>query len=123
MLKEDDAAYANWGGSWRMPTKWQLEKLIANTNNAWVENYNGTGISGYKFTNKNDASKFIFLPTAGFLYEGSSNNVGSDGYYWSSSLDTDNPSYAYFLDFCSWDVIHVNNRYRSMGRPVRPVQK
>ena len=121
LLPEDDVAYAKWGGTWRMPTRAQFEELIANTNNAWVGDYNGTGISGYKFTNKNDASKFIFLPAAGGRNGTSSDDVGSRGYYWSSSLYTSYPTGAYYLYVGSGDV-DLGSYRRYGGHSVRPVR-
>ena len=55
----DDAARANWGGSWRMPTDADFQELINNTTAEWVENYNGTGVKGYRFTSIN--GNHIFL--------------------------------------------------------------
>ena len=36
LTAEDDAATAQWGDGWRMPTKADWQELIANTTNAWV---------------------------------------------------------------------------------------
>lgn len=33
---EDDAATANCGGEWRMPTNADIEELVANTTNKWM---------------------------------------------------------------------------------------
>lgn len=33
---------------------------IHNTDNDWVVDYNGTGVSGYKFTSKEDAQSTFF---------------------------------------------------------------
>ncbi len=49
-----------------MPTKEDFEELIDETINEWVENFNNSGVNGYKFTNKSDHSKYIFLPAASF---------------------------------------------------------
>lgn len=105
-----------------MPTKEQIEELIAYTYNAWVENYNGTTVSGRKFTNKNDASKFIFLPAAGDRYFASSYDVGSKGYYWSSSQEESGTSSAYDMNFSAGYVSQDYNS-RVFGRTVRPVKK
>lgn len=50
----DDAAHANWGGSWRMPTKEEFEELIDNCTRAT----NGAGVT---FTSKING-KSIFFP-------------------------------------------------------------
>ena len=122
LLPDDDVAIKKWGGKWIMPTLAQFEELIANTNNVWVEDYNGTGISGYKFTNKNNASKFIFLPATGYRYDDSYASVGSYGDYWSRSFELSYPYHAEYLYFYNGGV-GVNMYYRYSGRTVRPVQK
>ena len=124
LLPEDDAASVNWGGKWRMPTKAQIEELIANTDNSWVDNYNDTGVNGYKFTCKKDASKHIFLPAAGTWNNASCLNVGLYGYYWSSSLYAYFPYDAHFIVFYSLtETVESSYTNRFFGNPVRPVRK
>ena len=62
---EDDAAVANWGGDWRMPTKDEIESLIANTNHRYVTNYENSGVTVVIFTDKNDQSKKLIFPVGG----------------------------------------------------------
>ena len=54
-----DAATANWGGIWRMPTLLQIRELIDNTTTTWVTT-GQNGSSGIRFTSANGGS--IFLP-------------------------------------------------------------
>ena len=119
---EDDAARANMGGDWRMPTKAEFQELIDNTTNQWVTNYNGSGVNGRKFTSKTDTSKYIFIPAAGSCSSGSIYDVGTWGEVWSSSLGTHYPSNGQFLrsvsSFC--DVAETS---RYLGLPVRGVRK
>ena len=117
---QDDAAQVNWGGKWRMPSLEQIEELLDNTDNKWVEHYNGTGVSGRKFTSKKDASKYIFLPAAGYRDGTSLIYAGSYGYYWSRTLGTDYPSNACYLDFNS-GYVNWDRRRRYFGHSVRPV--
>ena len=84
----DDAAQVNWGGSWRMPTETDFNALKAATTNAWVTNYGGSGVDGMLFTDKNDSSKVLFFPAAGYCSEGSVYSVGDSSSYWSSSRST-----------------------------------
>ena len=109
----DDAARANWGGNWRTPTKAQWDELKAMCTWSW------TG-SGYKVTGPNGQS--ITLPAAG-LWEGdSSNDVGSVGYYWSSTLYTDSTIRAWVMIFgfgSGFHHMHYHNR--SWGESIRPV--
>ncbi len=114
---EDDAAHVNWGGSWRMPTVEECEELINKCTWSWTTQ---NGVSGRLVTGSN--GKSIFLPAAGYRYDTYLYNAGSygDGYYWSSSLYTDVPDLACFVDFNSGRVgRHSNGRYE--GFSVRPV--
>lgn len=113
----DDAARANWGGSWRMPTKEEQDELRDNCK--W-ERTTQNGVKGYKVTSKKKGytKNSIFLPATGYRNGSSLSSVGG-GYYWSSSLNTDFPDNAYCLDFNSSSVDWDYRRY--LGRSVRPV--
>lgn len=115
----DDAARANWGGSWRMPTRSDFQELIDNTTAEWIENYNETGVKGYRFTASN--GNYIFLPAAGYRYETALNGVGLGCGYWSRSLYQGYPGYAYGLRFISEEV-NVTTFFREDGHSVRPVR-
>ena len=117
---EYDAVTVNMGTGWRMPTMADFEELLSDTNNEWVENYNGTDINGYKFTNKSDASKYIFIPASGFRDGSSVRYVDSRGIVWSSSLGSSSLSYAQYLDFDGSDI-YVDETHRRHGRSVRGV--
>jgi hypothetical protein len=111
----DDAARANWGGSWRMPTRAEQDELREKC--TWTST-TLNGVSGYKVTSKRNGNS-IFLPAAGWRY---SEYVANDwiGYYWSSSLNSDDPYCAYMLEFGGGEVICSYNS-RSNGKPVRAV--
>ena len=112
----DDAARANWGGSWRMPTDAELTELRENCTWTWTTQ---NGVYGYKVTSKKNGES-IFLPAAGYRYDSSLSYAGSYGYYWSSSLYTDYPYSAWNVDFYSNNVGR-SNFLRSYGFSVRPV--
>ena len=114
---EDDAAHVNWGGSWRMPTEAEQDELRNNCRWDWTTQ---NGVNGYKVTGPNGNS--IFLPAAGYMLEGNLNGGGSWGHYWSSSLDTGGPDYAYGVGFDS-DGVGWGYYSRDSGRSVRPVCK
>ena len=115
----DDAARANWGGSWRMPTSADFQELINNTTAEWVENYNGTGVKGYRFTASN--GNYIFLPAAGCRFDTSILRVDSYGYCWSRSPGQSYLYCAYSLDFNRYGV-GVDSDNRNFGHSVRPVR-
>ena len=112
----DDAASANWGGSWRMPTKAEQDELRNNCTWTWTTQ---NGVNGYKVTSKSNGNS-IFLPAAGCRRVSSLYDAGSFGSYWSSSLSTANSDYAcrlfFFSSYVDWGS---NDRY--CGFSVRPV--
>lgn len=115
----DDAARANWGGSWRMPTDAELTELRENCTWTWTTQ---NGVYGYKVTSKKSGytNKSIFLPAASHRFNSDLFSAGSYGDYWSSSLSTDGPYYAYELYFLS-DRVYVSDVNRCCGLSVRPV--
>ena len=113
----NDAATANLGSPWRMPTVDEFMKLINNCTWTWTTQ---DGVEGYQVNGPNGNA--IFLPIAGY-YRGTLGLIehGATGRYWSSSLHTDVSQSAHYLFFDS----HEHNRYgyyRNCGFPVRPVR-
>ena len=91
---------------WRVPTKEELSLLDTdNVTSEWtIEN----GINGRRFTDKT-TNNSIFLPAAGYrsYNDGTLNDAGSFGYYWSS---TESSSGAYYLYFNSgYAYLYFNN--------------
>ena len=124
LFPEDDAATSLWKDPWRMPTEgeWAAlrdEKLYTWK---WETNYNGSGKNGMLVTRKEGtgpcAGNSIFLPAAGRRYESQWLYEGSQGFYWSSSLDT-------ALFAMGVDVLDSGSRWltadRYAGLNVRPV--
>ena len=117
----DDAATVALGGKWRIPTKEEWRELLNTENCSWTW-MTIDGVNGYKVQSKKSGytDKWIFLPAAGCRYYGDLYSVGSYGYYWSSSLGTVYPSYAYYMNFNSgYFCGHFD--YRPVGRSVRHV--
>lgn len=118
---EDDAAHVNWGDYWRMPTTGEWDELIDNCTWTWTTQ---NSVKGYLVTGPNGNS--IFLPAAGFqddFFEHYSylSSVGDSGYYWSSSLYSENDSFACYALFYP-NVVKTIDSQRSRGIPVRPVE-
>ena len=116
---EDDAARANWGGAWRMPTDAEWTELRVNCTWTWTDDYNGTGVAGRIVTSNINANS-IFLPAAGYRDYDDLYDAGGYGNSWSSSLYTGIPSSAWRVYFDS-DYVGRNGGYRYCGRSVRPV--
>ena len=113
---EDDAAHVVWGGEWRMPTNEEWTELCNNCTWIWTIL---NGVNGYKVKSKINGNS-IFLPAAGYRYSGSLGRAGSCGFYWSSSLYTDSPYYAWYVSFSS-DYVGRDDYGRYYGQSVRPV--
>ena len=112
-----DAARANWGGTWRLPTKAELEELNNKCTWKWTTQ---NGVNGYKVVGPNGNS--IFLPAAGFRGRSSLYNAGECGYYWSSTPYKSGSYSAYSLDFGS-SAHYVSSSLRDSGHSVRPVSE
>lgn len=117
---EDDAARANWGGQWRMPTTAEFQALGAAVNTAWTTNYQSSGIKGLVCTAKDGSGAELFFPAVGLCYDGSVYNVGTGGCLWSSSLYS-SKSYALSLGFQTGNTWWSSNAYRHKGYAVRGV--
>ena len=111
-----DTASQVWGGSWHMPTREQMEELIANTTYKWETNYKNSGKNGFTFTGANGA--VLFLPAAGHWNGGELYSVGTSGFYWGSSpYGSGN---AYYLSISNFGN-GVSHSLRKGGYSVRPV--
>ena len=110
----DDAAHANWGGSWRMPTRDEFQELLDSCTWTWTTL---NGKNGYEVRSKVNGN-FIFLPAAGHRDGTSTLNVNSFGYYWSRSLE--HIYDGYYLWFNN-DSHGTSDRYRYYGQSVRAV--
>ena len=125
---EDDAATAIWGDDWHIPTDKEWEALLgANYTWVWTTDYNGSGKNGILVTRLDNASgtdscagNSIFLPAAGRSDDTSLNYAASNGYYWSSSLDTGYPEFAWSVFITSFGVFESTG-FRCSGFSVRPV--
>ncbi|MDY4511824.1 MAG: hypothetical protein SPE10_00005, partial [Paludibacteraceae bacterium] len=115
----DDAARANWGGAWRMPTDAEWTELRENCTWTWITK---NGVNGYEVKSEANGNS-IFLPAAGYRGLDDLFVAGSDGDYWSSSLCTDNPDYAWDVYFNSGGVYYWDGSGRCYGLSVRPVFK
>ena len=116
LLPEDDIATVYCGGDWRMPTEQEWRELIENTTHT---NTTQNGVFGRLFTAANGNT--LFLPAAGTKGPSGLSNVGSYGYYWSSSLYSTSPNNAWYLWFNS-DGYTIGTNSRCFGRSVRPVR-
>ena len=118
-----DAATANWGGEWRMPTKAEFEELLDECTWEWLtlETDDGYYSNGYEVTGPN--GNRIFLPET-CIYE-NSGFARAGGHYWSSSPHETNNEQAYYLYLSFGDntatVYCSSGTLRHEGMSIRPV--
>lgn len=132
---EDDAAHANWGDGWRMPTAAEWQELYDNNTFSWLNAGDTDGDTGFtavaaghlvvkggKNDNAIDNGVYMFLPAAGYRDGTFLDYAGSNGLYWSSSLYSVNPSGAYSMYFNSDYVNPQDYSHRYVGFTLRPVR-
>ena len=112
-----DAARANWGGNWRLPTKSEYDELLNNCDRQWTTL---NGVKGMRFTSKKNGNS-VFFPAAGWRLGTSTYHVGEGGYYWSSTPYESNTQTAYSLYFDSGGGASTDWGNRYFGHTVRPV--
>lgn len=115
----DDAATANWGSGWQMPSLAQCEELINSsyTTTTWTTQ---NGVNGRKITSKSNGNS-VFLPAAGYRNDARLSSAGTHGSCWSRSLYTVNSQFGRYLSFNS-SIIGRDGTGRCYGRSVRPVR-
>ncbi len=143
-----DAARAQWGGKWRMPTAAELDALLAQCDWFWKNNgINNTGVPGYQVKIEGQEGVGIFLPAAGYKTLDQVQAVGTVGEYWTCTPHEPNTGIsdhkvAHFLVFyhntytlltagAVDSIPNTTNQtktrayrtydYRSNGKMIRPV--
>lgn len=114
---EDDPVFVATKGVFKLPTKEQLQELIDHTNHEWTTI---DGVKGMRFVNKNDDTKYIFIPGAGHCFDSIRGIIGSWGDVWSSSRDGSGLYNAWYMYFNAGHV-DVNEASRCLGFTVRGV--
>ena len=112
----DDAATANLGSPWRMPTKVEIAELITKCTWTWTTQ---DGVEGCQVDGPNGNA--IFLPATGRYEESGLIYAGTRGNYWSSSLDSADCTTARGDDFFSGGGAS-EKYYRYYGLALRPVR-
>lgn len=144
ILEEDDVAFRTWGSEWIMPTYSHMVELTKQCYWELTESYRESGVIGYivyKAKRDEDRGVFakrgetpldgynvdedvhIFIPFTGRNRGSEVKNVGVEGFYWSSTLNS-----GFSLDAkslligpnggASW---LIDDRY--YGQTVRPIRK
>lgn len=144
---EHDAATANMGIDWRMPTSAETLELVENTDHYYIgedgsivagpfdygTSSSDKGLDGSKLRsicfvkkgegfNYNNRSNFIEFPFAGFCFGSLLGGEGFDGFVWSSSVNESDVEFARCLNFSGGgDLVGDHYYSRFSGLSVRGV--
>ena len=115
-----DAARANWGGTWRLPTETEMQELVDKCTWTWTSQ---GGHNGYRVTGPSGSS--IFLPAAAWRHQSVLYYPGVYGRYWTSTPYEHNEDCAFFLEFAPEgyfrEVCRVEWYGYFNGSSIRPV--
>ena len=109
---DDDVVNIKWGDKWRIPSKTEIEELLANCIWTWTTL---NGVNGYEVKSIfNDNT--IFLPASGYIEDYNIRGLGTTARYWSNLCDDYRPSFAFSLNNDK-----IVDEWRCIGQSVRPV--
>ena len=111
-----DAAAANWGGDWRMPTRSEMEYIANAANCKWTWDNQKCGyVVESKVTNNK-----LFFPAAGVWSESGLLATTTDGYYHTTTPGSNLYNDVYLM-FHNRER-SVTDCYRHYGTSIRPVK-
>lgn len=114
LSKEDDAATANWGGTWRTPTSNDIFKLLDYCKCTWDEARNG-----YVLTSESPGyeGNSLFFPSPDY------NPTIYKGLYWTSFVNVNRhvEKADVFSMIKSNGMVGLSSAPRHLGLPIRPV--
>ena len=139
LAEDDDAATANWGKDWRMPSAEEMAELIKGCAWKWTNNYAGWGLSGMVGTSLYN-KKQIFLPATEMRkgkYDGKDIYVAyhlntetikdykailNTGHYFSRNLYPSHSTYGVSMNFEKDRSPYIAVEERMMGCNIRAVR-
>ena len=114
LSKEDDAATANWGGTWRTPTSNDIFKLLDYCKCTWDDARNG-----YVLTSESPGyeGNSLFFPSPDY------NPTIYKGLYWTSFVNVNRhvEKAGVFSMIKSNGMVGLSSAPRHLGLPIRPV--
>ena len=119
---EDDAAAANWGNGWRMPTNKEMEELIECCTWEWTT---VNGVYGAKVYSKADGleDQYIFLPASGCIDGNEPLDRGDNVQFWTSNPNGVSAYHCRMFKVDDPEDIPLNMfSNRCLGMTIRPVR-
>lgn len=113
LTTDDDCVSRTLGFPYAIPNKAEWDELIRECK--WSKLDNGALVRG-----KN--GNVIFLPCAGYRQGVNLYDNGSEGYYWTSTLDVNSPDDAWFV-YIGNGKANDYDYYRCSGRSIRPIMR
>lgn len=113
---EYDAARANWGGQWRMPTQQEMDLMQYGCDQKWTCI---KGVWGLLFTSRLNGNS-IFMPASGCRMKEELFGTGTYGQYWSSTPVENNKDFSYQF-YVYKSGCYGKLTWRSHGQAVRPI--
>ena len=112
---QNDAASANWGWSWRLPSKEEVQELIDYT----TCTYDGNNGGFFIFTSNINGEK-LYVPCAGIAGNTSVSGKQAEAYFWTRDVAESDKTKAYALR-CLGQGPSIRTIGRELGLPIRPV--
>lgn len=134
LTTQDSTAVPPLENSWRIPTKTDWQELYDNTTRTWIDTSDNSWndhdvkdgkipagqLKGLLLTSTNGNS--IFLPFSGWRRGSIYDAVGIDGYYWSSGINSNDPTISYSMYFYFNGYVYPDSITRSdIGLSIRPI--
>ena len=116
LAPEDDAATANWGNDWRMPTQEEWQELL---DNCELTSVTENGIKCLKVTSKKEGytDKFIILPKAGYRNQVSRWGADYASYWLKEKVSSEGSDQARHYTSNKGIIKTIRNN----AHPIRPV--
>lgn len=110
-----DVASHKWGSGWRLPTKDELEALLAASTRKWINRHDSVGCM---LTVGTDS---IFLPALGYREGETVTGAGVEAWIWSGTLGTTSTDNAFALKLSEGADPQLTEVPRYRGCAIRPV--
>jgi len=110
-------AHVQWGDKWRLPSKKEIEELVALEDWTYYTNYKNSGVSGWIVKANNDS---IFIPRAGYADQNGIQERNSSARYWTSRYAEEDENSATYCTLYA-KIANPGTEEKIIRMSVRPV--